>query len=149
MWNKDKSISLSIFCVRLFAVIMVAVWFTAPALFGALIRARGAYLTGTLPYFLASCYTASVPAAVALWQLHGLLADIALGQVFTEKNVSRLRVLSWCCIGAGLICLASALYYLPFGALAVAGAFMGLILRVVKNVIEQAVALKNENDFTI
>ena len=33
--------------------------------------------------------------------------------------------------------------------MAFAAAFFGLILRVVKNVIEQAVILKNENDFTI
>ena len=34
------------------------------------------------------------------------------------------------------------------GAAFVAG-FLGLVLRVVKNVIEEAVALKAENDFTI
>ena len=149
MWNKDKSISLSIFCVRLFACVMVAVWFAAPWLFGQLIAYRGDYLAGKLFYFLASTYAASVPAVFALWNLHGLLADISREQVFTHKNVVRLRTLSWCCIAAGLVCLCSAAYYLAFLPLALAGAFVGLILRVVKNVFEQAVALKNENDFTI
>lgn len=149
MWNKDKSISFSVFCVRLFAVIMVTVWVAAPWMFQTLIAFRGNYLTGTLPWFLVSTYTASVPAVFALWRLHGLLIDISHSLVFTCRNVARLRELSWCCIAAGLICLFSALYYLPFLLIAVAAAFMGLILRVVKNVFEQAVALKDENDFTI
>lgn len=149
MWNKDKSIALSIFCVRLFVCIMIGVWISAPWLFSALIAWRGSYLVGALPYFLTTTYLASVPAVAAFWHLYGLLRDISSSVVFTAQNVARLRVLSWCCIAAGLICLASALYYLPFLLLAVAAAFIGLILRVVKNVFEQAVALKNENDFTI
>ena len=149
MWNKDKSISLSIWCVRLFAVIMVVIWVSAPWLFGALIEFRGQYLAGTLPYFLASTYTASVPAVLCLWRLHGLLCDIQKGQVFIRLNVARLRGLSWDCIWAAAICLVSALYYMPFLLVAAAAAFVGLILRVVKNVFEQAVTLKDENDFTI
>ena len=149
MWNKDKSLALSIWCVRLFTVIMVAVWFLAPSLFSHLIQLREEYLAGALPFFLASTYTASVPASAALWLLHGLLSSIAAGKVFIPQNVRRLRGLSWCCILAGLICLASACYYLPFLLLATAAAFVGLILRVVKNVLEQAVAIKTENDYTI
>ncbi|MEG0803373.1 MAG: DUF2975 domain-containing protein [Pygmaiobacter sp.] len=149
MWNKDKSIALSLFCVRLFAVIMVAAWFLSPSLLTRLIEFRESYLGGTLPYFLITTYSASVPAVFALWNLYGLLRSISAGFVFTDENVKRLCILSWCCIAAGLICMTSALYYLPYLVLAVAAAFVGLILRVVKNVVEQAVALKNENDFTI
>lgn len=149
MWNKNQSIALSVFCVRLFAVIMVGIWFTAPWIFGELVAFRGDYLAGKLPFFLASTYVASVPAVFALWQLHGLLRDISLGRVFVRQNVSRLRGLSWACIWAGVICLVSGFYYLPFLLIAVAAAFVGLILRVVKNVFEQAVTLKDENDYTI
>ena len=60
-----------------------------------------------------------------------------------------MRGLSWCCLTAGLICLISAVYYLPFLALAVMAVFMSLILRVIKNVFAEALALKEENDYTI
>ena len=43
----------------------------------------------------------------------------------------------------------SALYYMPFLIVSAAAAFVGLILRVVKNVFAEAVRLKDENDYTI
>lgn len=149
MWNKEKSITLSLFSVRLFAVVLVGVCITAPWLFERFSLVRHMVPQQMLRFFLVTVYSVAVPAAIALWQLHGLLFEIRKEQVFTAANVARLRVLSWCCLAAGAICLASVLYYPPFLALAAAGAFMALILRVVKNVFEQAVALKAENDFTI
>ena len=149
MWNKDKSITLSLFCVRLFAVILVGLCASAPWLFKRFTLIRFMVPQQMLSFFLVTVYAVAVPAALALWHLHGLLAEIRKNDVFTHANVARLRALSWCCLAAGLICLASTLYYMPFLALAAAGAFMALILRVVKNVFEQAVALKDENDFTI
>ena len=75
--------------------------------------------------------------------------NISEGEVFIPENVSILRLLSWCCIAAGLVCLFSALYYMPFLIVSAAAAFVGLILRVVKNVFAEAVRLKDENDYTI
>ena len=63
-----------------------------------------------------------------------LLRNISEGEVFIPENVSILRLLSWCCIAAGLVRLFSALYYMPFLIVSAAAAFVGLILRVVKNV---------------
>ncbi|MBQ2868015.1 MAG: DUF2975 domain-containing protein, partial [Firmicutes bacterium] len=70
-------------------------------------------------------------------------------QVFTDENVSLLRRISWCCFLAALITLISSRFYLVFGLIGIAAAFMGLILRVVKNVIQQAVIIKAENELTI
>ena len=39
--------------------------------------------------------------------------------------------------------------FAAFLIIAFACAFMGLIVRVVKNIIEQATAIKSENDFTV
>ena len=88
-------------------------------------------------------------AAAALYGLWRLLRNISEGEVFIPENVSILRLLSWCCIAAGLVCLFSALYYMPFLIVSAAAAFVGLILRVVKNVFAEAVRLKDENDYTI
>ena len=60
-----------------------------------------------------------------------------------------LRRCSWCCMVVAAICLVftAALFY--FLLVAAAAAFMGLILRVIKNVFQQAMELKEENDYTI
>lgn len=153
-WNKDKSVKLSKFCVALFLLILAAVCLSAPWLSRALIalRAGGPYALDParhLPLFLASTYSAAVPAAAALAGLWRLLRNISAGAVFTAANTAILRLLSWCCIAAGLVCLASALYYPPFLLVSIAAAFMGLILRVLKNVFAEAVRIKDENDYTI
>ena len=78
-----------------------------------------------------------------------LLAGISLGEVFTAGNIALLRRCSWCCMIVAAICLlfTAALFY--FLLVAAAAAFIGLILRVIKNVFQQALALKEENDYTI
>ena len=148
-WNKDKSLWLSKICIKLFTIIMIVVAVFAPKIFSALIEIRVAYLGGTLPYFLISTYTLCVPATIALSGLWRLLDNIDKGEVFIENNVRILRMLSWRCIFAGGICLVSAVYYLPFIIIAAAAGFVGLLLRIVKNVFARAVEIKQDNDFTI
>lgn len=148
-WNKDKSLWLSKICIKLFTVTMIVIALFAPKIFSALIQLRLAYLGGTLPYFLISTYTACVPATIALAGLWRLLDNIEKGDVFIDNNVQILRMLSWRCIFAGVICLVSSLYYLPFIIIAAAAGFVGLLLRIVKNVFARAVEIKQDNDFTI
>ena len=50
---------------------------------------------------------------------------------------------------AALLCLVSALYYPSFLLITAAAGFMCLIVRVVKNVFQQAIAMKSELDLTI
>ena len=148
-WSKDKSLRLSKICIYIFTALMIIIAAFAPKIFSALIEIRTSYLGGTLPYFLISTYTACIPASFALHGLYRLLDNIEKGEVFIHSNVGILRRLSWCCIAAGIICLVSAGYYMPFLILAAAAGFVGLILRVVKNVFAQAVELKEDNDYTI
>jgi len=88
-----------------------------------------------------------------------LLADICLlfllhhvlrGTIFTKRSVQLLRVISWASILTGF--LACPLFFIfSREALFVAfvALFLGVVLRVVKQVIEKATALKEENDATI
>ena len=99
--------------------------------------------------FMASLYLCSVPAWVVLVLLGRLLHKIGGGQIFVAENVSALRGISWCCFAAAVICLVSAVYYLPFLLAAAAAAFMALIVRIVKNCFEEATGMKNELDYTI
>ena len=148
MWNGRKSISLSKLCIRLFMGLLVATVVSAPWLtlwFLDFSRAG----QGTEAFFLATIYVGCVPAVYLLYNLFRLLDSLEAEQVFITENVERLRRISWSCfVGAG-IAIVSVIYYIPWVFLAVSAAFMGLIVRVVKNVVAQAVALQDEVDSTI
>ena len=84
-----------------------------------------------------------------LWSMWRLLGNLRRERVFVAENVRSLRRVSWCCAAAASICLLSCLYYLPFIFAAGAAAFMALIVRIVKNVFQQAIAMKSELDLTV
>ena len=85
----------------------------------------------------------------ALYSLIKLLINIKNDMIFIPFKVSCLRVLSWCCFGVAIITLAGAFYYPTLIIITAAASFMRLILRVVKNVMQAAVELREENDLTI
>ncbi|MDY3617441.1 DUF2975 domain-containing protein [Agathobaculum sp.] len=148
-WTKGKSLTLSRVCVVLFFLALVAVCCAAPGALRWRLATNGGRSIGKLPYYLTSLYCCAPFAAAVLWKLHRLLGNIGREAVFVPENVRCLRALSWLCIGAGIVLFISGFYDFLFFVLSACAAFMGLILRVVKNVIAEAVALKNENDFTI
>ncbi|MBQ9079800.1 MAG: DUF2975 domain-containing protein [Clostridia bacterium] len=99
-------------------------------------------------------YSAVVPVSVADIMLIRLLGLVRESQVFTASAVAILRGISWCCFAECAILLLESV--ILFGlttpiicAVAFVAAFLGIVLRVVKNVIEEATAIKSENDFTI
>ena len=99
-------------------------------------------------------YSALVPVGVADALLIRLLKKVKRLQVFTPQAVALLRGISWCCfVECILLATVGNLLFAPFGpiitSVAAVAAFLGIVLRVVKNVIEQATAIKTENDFTI
>lgn len=147
--NDDKSLLLTRVCVWLSAAALVLLCVSAPWLFSWFIQKRLILPPQSRDYFLVTTYTVAVPAAIALYMMNRLLANIRKEEVFTEKNTRYLRGMSWCCLAAGLIFLVSSFYYLPFFALCAAAVFMALILRVIKNVFAQAEEIKKENDYTI
>lgn len=149
MWNGKKSISLSKLCVLAFSAMLIGVAASAPWLVRWFLDFSRADLVGKEPLFLMTIYIGSVPAAVLLFCLYRLLHGIELDQVFIAANVEHLRRISWSCFAGAVICVASVPYYFPWAFVAVAAAFMGLIVRVIKNIIEQAVELKNESELTI
>ena len=84
-----------------------------------------------------------------LLYLNRLLSRIHKGEFFSEANIFSLRLISWCSFCVAIVTLLAGLFYLSFLLVAVAFAFIGLIVRVVKNVFEQALAIKEENDLTV
>lgn len=95
-------------------------------------------------------YPCSVPGYLLLWYMNRLLSNLRSGAVFTEENVKLLRRVSWCCISVVPVSLGFAIMQLPsLFILGAAAAFVGLIVRIVKNVFEQAILMKDELDFTV
>lgn len=149
MWNGEKSITLSKFCILVVMVLLAVIVVAAPWIIRWFVGFSRAELMGTEPFFLTTIYSGFVPASYLLYSLLRLLTRIEKEQVFINENVERLRRISWTCfVGAG-ISLVSTLYYFPWVFLAAAATFMGLIVRVVKNVVAKAVELQDEMDYTV
>lgn len=154
MWNKDKSLLLSRIAVWIFIFLAAVSVIAAPTLTKLFLDFSRASMGGmtrqqTLFCFLLTEYLSLLPAGTLLWNLHRLLQRIGRGEVFVRANERALRRISWCCIAEAAICVVSCLYYLPFLLVSIAAGFMALIVRVIKNVFAEAIALKDENDFTI
>ncbi len=149
MWNGEKSLILTKLCILLFLGLLLAAVASAPWLTHWFVGFSQAGLEGTAAYFMATIYVGFVPAAWLLYSLLVLIRRIDAGQVFIAANVELLRRISWSCFLGAVIALVSVLYYSPWFFVAVAAAFMGLIVRVLKNVFAQAVELQDESDYTV
>lgn len=149
MWDHRRSILLSKIGVVAFAVLIGAGAVYAPWMVRYVVEVSQAGLEGKEIFFYLTLYGGCIPALAMLCELYRILQRISGNQVFVRENVAGLRRVSWCSILGGGICLVSMLYYLPFGVIAFAAAFVGVIVRVVKNVLAKAVELKEEADFTI
>jgi hypothetical protein len=149
MWNNKKSIALSKLCIFLFMILLFVTAFFAPWITRWFLGFSRTVLKGSEPFFITTIYTGFVPTAYLLYSLFRLLRRIEEEQVFIIENVEMLRRISWSCFAGASLSFISSFYYLPWVFVAVAAAFMGLIVRVVKNVVAKAVELQNEVDYTV
>lgn len=101
------------------------------------------------PQFVVCVYTAMIPAGAILFLLNSLLTNIRSKRVFETINVSILRIISYCCFAIAIVSAIMILWRLLAIVVALAFAFIGLLLRVLKNVFEQAIVLREENDLTV
>lgn len=149
-WNQSKSVMLSKVCVIFFALLLLALdalgYYWVKYLVS-VSKILGSVWDGILLMII--LYLCSVPAWITLKALWNILCRIGREAVFVFENVRDMRRTSWCCIIVAVICLAGAWVYPTLLVMAAAAAFMGLIVRIVKNVFEQAESMKDELDFTV
>jgi hypothetical protein len=151
MWNSKKSIALSIVCTRVVIVFAIAVAVLLPYLIdigffsSSAFRMQDAVVAKLMPVYYAVC----VPGLVALFNANALLVAIRSGKVFVMVNVKYLRAISWCCFAAAVVFAVGSRGSLALMLIAAMTAFAGLIMRVIKNVLESGVEIKDENDYTI
>lgn len=162
LWNYKKSVKFTHFMVRLFYVVLIVVtagsirWLTLNSIEG-----FGLYF---VPFFI------SVPAGcAALICLDKLLVNIKKKIVFEKVNVKLLKIFSWLCFAVFAVTFLFAaialirgysdradflnvfdVFYAIFAfCAAVAELFVGVVVRVVKNIFEAAIKIKEENELTI
>ena len=155
MWNRKRSVWLSITVCFLCVFVLTAglllgpwaakVWFTVFRGFSP----DGESLQKILTVFKWCFYPCAVFAYITLYSLLRLLFHIKNDDIFIVANVQYLRRISWCCLAVAIITFVGGLWYLPFLFVAFAAAFVGLLLRVVKNVMQNAAEIKTENELTI
>lgn len=155
MWNKKSSVMLSLgvcFAVTLFLTVglftgpwVVKMWFVVFRGW----EERSAAMMRMVNLFKACFYPCAVLGYITLYSLIRLLLNIGNDTIFVPQNVRYLRRISWCCVTVSVVTLIAGFLYLPYLFVSVAAGFVGLMLRVVKNVMENAVQLKEENELTI
>ena len=149
------SITISIGVSVVFFVLCIALGFYMPEFADLMIQAVNdlgiTEVTGNEEnIILGLAYVALVFITLIDILLFALLLRVKAGNVFTPESVGLIRGISWgCYLVAGVFCGLGV--YFTFVALLVAfvAAFLGLCLRVVKNVIEEATEIKCENDLTV
>lgn len=152
-WNKTHSLALSRILTAAFTALIFMLTFFVPFVadwYRDVSDGLG-FLGGASVYLptMITLYVCEVLALAAVGALHVLLKNISAEKVFIPQNTACLRIISWACMLAGLSFFVMGLWRVLFWLPAFFAAFFGLIMRVLKNVFEQAVELKSENDFTI
>ena len=152
-WSEMKSLKLSRFLVAglffllivvLFTAHIIADWFSIISVGEGFIKSERLDIVVTVMIYI--CDIFAITAVVAL---NKLLSNISKEEVFTEQNTKCLRIISWCIVFAGITFIVFSLWRYEFLFAAFFAMFLGLVMRVLKNVFEKAVELKSENDFTI
>ncbi len=148
MWSKSRSLTFTKYLTLIFMVTLIICAFFLPSLANSYLSHKRDGEQIILPLII-TLYASIPPALVLLGCLFRLTVNIGSGKVFERANTTLLRVISWCSFLVGLIYLGFSFVYLFALLMTIAAVFIGLILRVIKNVFEQAIILKDENDFTI
>lgn len=140
-WNKNRSIFLSKICVLGFGFLSLLLSFLVHIYEPLIIKDFIFYLV---------LFLSNLIVFISLRLLYKLLSNIQESKVFIDDNVRNLRALSWCCFAAAFLFLIYYWqYHIFFLLIAMGAGFMGLIIRIIKNVFVEAIEIKQENDYTI
>ena len=147
MNRKNISMIASIVVTSILLVLIIIAVFLLPQIMKVYSGMRGEIdVTG----LMVALYISVVPGIICTIALLKLLINIRKNEIFVKKNVFILQMLSYCCLFVGVeyiaICFRQyiAMIFVGFAAL-----FIGVILRVIKNVFDKAIEIREENDFTI
>ena len=148
-WTSNRSVILSSILVTLFTTVYLIVVAACPMVVTQYLSISAQRNSSNAQFFIYSIYICAVPIGIILWKLMQLLRNISKADIFTTQNINCLRWISWMCFAVTFISIISSLYYVLWLIIGGCMAFVGMLLRVVKNVFERAKEIKEENDYTI
>ena len=139
---------ITLWCSRAVALLVALLLPTLPYILRWYTTLR--YLTAAEYWaILVTFYCCAIVTALALWNMELLLRNILTGQVFTQRNVSHIRRIRWCCAAISLLCLPAAFIYLPLIFMVLIMGFLSRVITVLVRVMTAAVEIREENDLTI
>lgn len=146
MEPKNFSARLTIGITVLFCIVLLALMIFAPKLL--------AFFFGYLPVkimtkVLIAFYCCCPAGGIALFSIFRIMLFVIREDIFTEKTVFSIRLLSWCCLFVSVVCFIFGNFWPPLFIVAFAAVFMTLILHVLKNVMAKATEIKKENELTV
>ena len=153
--SSTASVKLSLVISGAFFGVLAGVGIFLPPVVKALLKFPGEITsrveTTNTDYLLVliAAYLLLLLALLANILLFTLLLQVKGENIFSKKSVSLIRGISWCSIGVGAIFGLLTYYFTLSSVIAFAALFLGLCVRVVKNVIEKATEIKDENDLTV
>lgn len=153
--SKKASINISIILSVLFLMGCSIGFYVMPFLINNFLITRSlianhAPISDLETFFLhALGYLILILAVAAGVMLLFLLVRVKNNFIFSTISVGLIRWVSWCCILIGILFGFMGLYFQLALAVCFAAIFLGICLRVVKNVLEEATLIKSENDLTV
>ena len=140
MWDNSKSLLLTTWWMRIAMVVWCILGIAVPTLF----------FMRQIPFDILILFCLLfAPILLAFYGLHKMLSNIQQGLIFSVQNTASLRLVSWACFFAAIFLLIATFKWpVLIFASGVIG-FLGLFVRVIKNMLSEAIVIKEENDFTI
>lgn len=148
MKKTENTICVTLWVTRVIILLMGVLLFTMPLIMEWLCQVRS--MTGPeKTAVLIAFYACAVPVFYALYQMDSLLRSLRRGEVFSQNNVRKIRALQWCSGITALICAPTSFAYPPLLIMVVIMSFLCLVIGVLCQVMDAAVAIREENDLTI
>lgn len=153
--SNKVSINISLAVAAVFMIACIFAAFIMPPLVEMLINLpdnignRGDITQSGRVFVLVLAYVMLGVLALADTFMIMLLLRVKKSLVFTDKSIALIRGISWCCFAICVVFALLGIYFQLSFILAFFAVFLGISLRVVKNVIEEAADIKSENDLTV
>lgn len=148
MWNKNKSLLLSIIVTAGVLVIITVLTIAMPWLLQLYIKLLNRIYTPTT-VVLTTFYCCVPFGYIVFGTLLKLLLNIRSNNVFTKQNTTLLRAIAWSCFAISLICIIGGLWYMPFIIVGCAVFFIAVIIKVIRSILTYGNEIKDDNDLTI
>lgn len=149
MYNKYKSSLVSIIATFVFAAFVVVSAVMLPLFIKLYLGDAYETMTATKVALFVCLYGSAAVSLLISYLLLRILFNVRKNIVFDRVNVKYYRYISWCCFAICAFFFALGFFITFSFVIASVTGFIGLIARVVKNLFNEAVDIKEENDLTV